>query len=69
MANETTIRAALQSMALDTLTLDGEGEDRTLSEAIPVPLAQQLCARLEAHDVPASWAHDGEDRELAWVYC
>lgn len=55
----------LRALALSGLTLEDDG---ALSEAIPVPLAQQLCAKLEARGVEASWAPDHDDRELAWVY-
>jgi hypothetical protein len=64
-ADRQTLTAELERLALSTVSLDDDG---ALDTAIPVPLAQRLCAALEALHVEASWAPDHDDRELAWVY-
>jgi hypothetical protein len=62
------IAETLAKMALSTLELEGEGEDRSLSEAIPLPLARELASRLIACGIEASVATDNDDREMGWVY-
>jgi hypothetical protein len=64
MATMNEIRAALRNLAL---RVDVDEETGRLTEAIPVPLAQRLCASLNDAADDASWTHDAEDRELAWV--
>jgi len=61
------IADTLRKMAL-TLEMDGEGEDRSLSEAIPLPLANELAGRLRGHGFTVSVSTDNDDREMAWVY-
>jgi hypothetical protein len=62
------IAETLAKMALSTLALEGEGDDRSLSEAIPLPLATELAGRLRGHGFEVSVARDNDDRNLAWVY-
>jgi hypothetical protein len=62
------IAETLAKMALSTLELEGEGDDRSLSEAIPLPLANELAGRLRGHGFEVSVARDNDDRGLAWVY-
>jgi len=56
-----TIRAAVVVDVLAELALG------TLGEAIPTPLAQQLCARLRKRGVDADWTPDHDDSDKAWV--
>lgn len=65
MTNAQILKEELAHMSFSGLRLEDDG---ALDRAIPRPLAQQLCARLEAKGVPASWAADNDDDELAWVY-
>ena len=67
-ADVTIVTEELAALCIVGPALEGEGDNRSLDTAIPVPLAQQLCARLQARGVDASWAPDHDDRELAWVY-
>lgn len=60
--------AAMNDMALSTLGWVGEGEDRSLSEAIPLPLARELASRLIGSGIDASVATDNDDRAMGWVY-
>jgi hypothetical protein len=62
------VRAELAKLALVGIDLEDSGDDSSLSEAIPVPLAQKLTSRLQSLGLEASWAPDNDDRELAWVY-
>lgn len=67
----TAIEAALKTLALTTIEIepdDLEPNESVLSEAIPQPLAQQLCSLLTEQDIDATWTPDSEDRELSWVY-
>ncbi len=59
------LEKCLKNLALTTVRLDSDG---ALDTAIPQPLAQRLCADLVSSGVEASWAPDGDDSELAWVY-
>ncbi len=62
------VTSELSKLALTGIGLEGSGDETSLDEAIPVPLAQRLCARLQKLDMEASWAPDHDDAELAWVY-
>lgn len=62
------VSAELSKLALTGISLEGSGDKTSLDEAIPVPLAQKLCARLQYRNLEASWATDHDDAELAWVY-
>lgn len=69
MANVTqSVKTELAKLALTGIRLTGNGEEQRLDAAIPVPLAQRLRVALEAAGLEVSWAHDNDDRELAWVY-
>lgn len=60
------VASHLTRLALGTLV---RGADGALSAAIPVPLAQILCARLRADGFEADWSSpDHDDTDLAWVY-
>ena len=60
--------AAMRAMALSSIDWEGDGEDRCLAEAIPLPLARELASRLIACGIEASVATDNDDREMGWVY-
>lgn len=62
------ITETLREMALSTLEMDGEGEDRSLSESIPLPLANELAGRLRGQGLTVSVSTDDTDREKAWVW-
>ncbi len=62
------VKTELAKLALTGIRLTGNGEEQRLDTAIPVPLAQRLRVALEAAGLEVSWAHDNDDRELAWVY-
>lgn len=55
----------LKALALTTVRL---GHDGALDTAMQRPLAQQLCAGLNARGIDCSWAPDHDDAQLAWVY-
>lgn len=55
------IAAELGKLALSTLRFDDDG---TLSEAIPRPLAQHLCAALAFIGVSVTWEPDADDEEM-----
>lgn len=62
------IAETLRKMALSTLKLEGEGDDRSLSESIPLPLANELAGRLRGHGLTVSVSTDNDDRGQAWVW-
>jgi len=62
------IAETLSTFGLSAPSLEGDGEDRSLSEAIPLQAAKELARKLQGHGVEVSVARDNDDRGLAWVY-
>jgi hypothetical protein len=62
------IAETLSTFGLAAPSLEGHGEDRSLSEAIPLQAAKELARKLQEHGLEVSVARDNDDRDLAWVY-